>query len=672
MACSRLFRGGNQIAALLGGAEPQYDRKLILDQQEACMNGIAIFLTELNLSMNKLTKEQSERLKKEAVFKEFTAGLSTFNKEYATITADGLVNVRSNEEVMKDRDDVVAIVRTLVSKGMAVNKRCAELSQKCEIVAYSPTPTIEFPIVCGNQKAPEKIKQWVALEDKDLSDKRVLCDIDLSALSQVMAVAESLGITSAAVRQASEAVRASPFFDKQRLSNGFKVCIIEGSFIGVAKDVAEEIAIGVGGLFSWVPGTVVGSLFSAARYMARQALMLTSIPTSLINACVIKLESMMKNRYIEYQESVICKWRERNPNWSFIANTSVVAAGVLLGYYILSVPFIFNSVVEVGRLIFQYIFPSVTTTLDKVLKFGDTYRKTALAAPKLIQLLSIMVKRLVPENSKNWKYVHMLLNFLVRISTFFLNVYLFAAFGRDAVAGVSVVLGALPTTMINAMTATSGWILTPAAPPAAPPAPPPAPPVATVEQSAPPAPVVEAEQTVSSRTGVVGFQMKKLDDEKNMHLLLSSIPATMTKEQADKIIEIWHQIPEPDENTEPILNDVSRIASRYNVGCVLPDQSPEVSETGITCAEMYDPRIIQSDPADVNNVADDEVYYYARDTFDDDDANYEEIDGDKDSDKKNSGGDVVGTVATWGAAGTIIYFTLAVVFKTLAGRSVRG
>jgi len=283
-----------------------------------------------------------------------------------------------------------------------------------------------------------------------------------------------------------------------------------------------------------------------------------------------------------------------------------------------------------------------------------------------------MVKRLVPENSKNWKYVHMLLNFLVRISTFFLNVYLFAAFGRDAVAGVSVVLGALPTTMINAMTATSGWILTPAAPPAAPPPPPPAPPVATAEQSAPPAPVVKAEQTVSSGTGVIRFQMEKLDDEKNMHLLLSSIPATMTKEQADKIIEIWHQIPEPDENTEPILNDVSRIASRYNVGCVLPDQSPEVSETGITCAEMYDPRIIQPDPADVNNVADDKVYYDARDTFDDDDANYEEIDGDKDSDIKNSGGGVLGTVATWTAAATSAYFTLAVVFKTLAGRSVRG
>jgi hypothetical protein len=443
MACSRLFRGGNQIAALLGGAEPQSDRRAITASRiNAVVNGLVPYLSAVQRSVDHLSEKDAKRFKTNQVFTDFQKALDSFTTETDKVV--GNVNVILTDD---EFDAVAAVIQkrigSLVIRGDAVMDACNKLTGKNEIATYAPAPSLEFPIVCNNQKAPSEIIEWLDTEDKDTIDKRVLCDIDKSAIARIQSVMNWVGVDSTKVRAAGDATKTSAFRVGLKLDNGYKVYKISGSFVGIARDISENIMAPVDASIAAISTGFAHTLVNIAVFLAKQAQnAVTKIPVMMINACNFALEKLFKERYKTFRDRITI---EMNPKlikvFQYVAGATLTLGVVVVAYQLLSVPAVWKSVAALGHMICEYIrVPvdlAVQTGKDVFTFFGNNQAILTISIPSAVRLVYQLTQAILPKNGRSARLIKMGLDWVLRTLAFITKVYVLVTLGREAVPKMS-------------------------------------------------------------------------------------------------------------------------------------------------------------------------------------------------------------------------------------------
>jgi hypothetical protein len=443
MACSRLFRGGNQIAALLGGAEPQSDRRAITTSRiNAVVNGLVPYLSAVQRSVDHLSEKTAETFKDGAIFKEFQGELNRFTSEVDKVV--GKVETRLND---KEFDATALAIESLIGpltvKGDAVMAECNKLSGKGETATYSPTPSLEFPILCNNQKAPKEIIEWLETEDEDTVDKRVLCDIDQSALSRLQSVINWAGMDSSKVRAAGDATKTSAFRLELKLDNGYKVYKINGSFVGIARDISNDIMSPTGVFIPVISDGFISSLAKIARFVAVQSWgAVTKIPAMLISACDFGLGAIFRKRYTELRDKITVKMDDNLRSvFRVVAGSTLTLGVVIICYQFLSVPIVYKLVTDLGHMIFEYIRVPVDlaaqTGTDVFRFYGNNHAILTFSIKVAVQLVYQLTQAILPKNGRSTRMIKMVLAWVLRTLEFITKVYILVTIGRQAVAEMS-------------------------------------------------------------------------------------------------------------------------------------------------------------------------------------------------------------------------------------------
>jgi hypothetical protein len=372
MACSTLFRGNNQIAALLGDGEMSIDEAL--NVIAAWLHGFSIFHHQLtNTVLCDLTDAETKELKKTDEYKTYEKGTTKTTKRFSEIMKSiGESRARAASPVQEYVTQAKKIIDDSVDQCQKLIKRCNTITRKTKTVDYTPAPTVEFPIVCNNEKAPPDVVAWLNAEDENLVDKRVLCDIDTEKLTQFVAVLQKISPSTAkAVDGASQATRTHAFEVGLQLSNGFKVYKIHGKFVCVAKESGERMSVPPPIAAPGIRATM-GMMGSFIKYAAVGTVKVASIAATKIGLGFDWIFSRMFSTWSSKKD----QWLPIIKSWPVWTALHGLGTGVVLA---------------VGAWTFLYIaFPAIMTLGEMLIVYVSTY-VPAIPADKKQALLAICI-----------------------------------------------------------------------------------------------------------------------------------------------------------------------------------------------------------------------------------------------------------------------------------------
>jgi hypothetical protein len=435
MACSTLFRGNNQIAALLAPAD---DRIILADTLSSAVNGLVLYEGTVQTIITELKNSQFEALKKCSEYGRFKTSFGQFIKNSNDILQKGHDSVLDTSEMRKHVDQIDQMIQEIVRHGSDVVEKCNELSGKRKTADYTPAPTVEIPVVCNNEKAPPSIMTWLEATDDDVFDKQVVCQVDPSMIARLTSLASKYGgDKTKATAKTIEATKSTAFHVNLKLSNGFRVKIIEGSFVGIARSDADRIGDKFGNRVPFVTSALVSILYSTLVYVAKQTYNTVSALGGLVtNTIISTIEAAANTRFGKWVGNTVLgdwtskqmrkAWKslKKNKQWYPYLRGGAIGVVLVCAYYVFPTALFYDAFVKLAYNVLSFM--GVT-----VLAIGDSFstQNKFLATffiPKALALTNIYCDQLgwAPEK------VRVVIKVVIRGLYCVLRFYQILAFGR--------------------------------------------------------------------------------------------------------------------------------------------------------------------------------------------------------------------------------------------------